>query len=197
VVLQDFSVSTVILSAIAGLLALLILSRLIFKKSQGKASRSPYQKHTALFSPDDQAFFRALREAAGEDFEVFGKIRVADIVMPKKGVPRDTVRTAFNPIAGRHFDFVLCDRNSLAVVCAIQLHDKINPARQTEHPDDTLRPICESISLPFVRFHIKADYSAEELRERLDKAMSKEPLYLTDTDGRREPRISGFENLKL
>lgn len=195
--MQDFSVSTVILSALAGLLVLGVLIRLLTKKPQGKATRSPYQKHTALFSPDDGDFYRALRAAVGEDFEVFGRIRVADIVLPKKGVSRDIIRAAFDPIAGRHFDFVLCDRNTLAVVCAIQLHDKINPARQTEHPDDALRPICESIALPFVRFHIKADYSAAEMRERLDKAMRQEPFYLTDTGGRREPHISGIENLKL
>ena len=189
--------TTVILCAIGGLLLLWVLIRLFSKRSLGKPSRSPYQKHTALFTADDRDFFRALREAAGEDYEVFGKIRVADVVLPKKGLSRDIARTAFDPIAGRHFDFVLCDRNTLAVVCAIQLHDKVNPARQTELPDDTLRPICEAIALPFVRFHIKAGYSAEELRERLEKAMSKEPIYFTEPDGRREPRISGIENLRL
>ena len=180
-----------IIAIIAALIGLAILLKL-FTGRGGKLSRHPYQKHTMLFSPDDRVFFRALRDAVGEEYEIFGKIRVGDIIIPKN----DGARNAWASIDGRHFDFVLCDKTALAVVCAIQLQDKTHPARQAGE-NDPLPPICENLGLPLVRFHVRADYETGEIRERLRKAMVKEPFYLMETDGRREPRISNIEDMKF
>ena len=51
--------------------------------------------------------------------------------------------------------------------------------------------------LPFVRFPIKAYYSAEAIREKLHTAMVKEPFFLVETDGRKEPRISSLDDMKF
>ncbi|MBS1213081.1 MAG: uncharacterized protein H6R26_1698, partial [Proteobacteria bacterium] len=96
--------------------------------------------------------------------------------------------------AGRHFDFVLCDKKNLAVACAIQLTDKTDPARSPEL-GNPIKTVCEAVSLPFVSFHIQADYSIGEMRERLRHAMSQEPFYLVESDGRREPRISNLDDM--
>lgn len=179
--------------------ALLVLPILFkaFSRTSGKTARHPYQKHTALFSPDERVFYRALKEAVGEEYEIFGKIRVADIVLPKKGASRNDARLAFSPIAGQHFDFVLCDRKNLAVACAIQLHDKTNPTKQAERQDNPLKAVCETVALPFVRFAIKADYPIAEVREKLLDAVREEPFFMIETDGRKEPRISNIEDMKF
>ncbi|WP_045226486.1 DUF2726 domain-containing protein [Methyloterricola oryzae] len=161
-----------------------------------RAFRHPYQKHTALFSPDDRVFYHALRRAVGDSYEIFAKIRVGDIILPKKGVSRSETRLAFSPITGRQFDFVLCEQSNMTVACVIQLNDKTNPARMPE-AGDPIRAVCESVALPYVSFQIQADYPAEDLRERLQRAMSREPFYLAETDGRVEPHISSFDDLKF
>lgn len=185
-----------IVAVVAALIVLPILVK-VFSRNGGKAAKHPYQKHTALFSPDDRVFYRALKEAVGYEYEIFGKIRVADIVLPKKGSSRDDARLAFSPIAGRHFDFVLCDKNNLTVACAIQLRDKTNPAKQAEDQKNPLKTVCEAVALPFVRCDIKADYSIPEIREKLQSALRKEPFFLTETDGRKEPRISNIEDMRF
>ena len=185
-----------LLAAVAGVVLLVALFR-IFIRHGGKLARLVYQKRGALFSADDRVFFQVLKRAVGGEFEIFGKIRVSDLVQPKKVVARDVSRAGLAAIVGRHFDFVLCDVNTLAVACVIQLHDKTNPAHQPEFQDDALKPVCDSVGLPLVRFPIKAEYSPQEIREKLNAAMSKEPLYLMETNGRKEPRISGIEDLKL
>lgn len=184
-----------LLAAVAGVVLLVALFR-IFIRHGGKLARLVYQKRGALFSADDRVFFQALKQAVHGEFEIFGKIRVTDLVQPKKMVARDVSRAGLAAIVGRHFDFVLCDVNTLTVACVIQLHDKTNPAHQPDQ-DDALKPVCDSVGLPLVRFPIKAEYSPEEIRDKLNAAMSKEPLYLMETNGRKEPRISGIEDLKL
>ena len=134
---------------ITGTVTLIAIAILVKTLTAGKSRppRHPYQKQIALFSPDDQVFHRALTEAVGENYVIFGKIRVADIIVPKKGTPRAEARRAFAPIAGRHFDFVLCEKHNLTVACTIQLTDKTNPARK---PDlgNPIKAICETVALP-------------------------------------------------
>lgn len=180
----------------AALAALILLPVLLktWSRHGVRIVRHPYQKRTHLFSPDDRVFHHALKAAMGEEFEILGKIAVEDIVLTKKSAARGHARQTFNPLAGRYFDFVLCDKKNLAVMCGIVLHDKTNPTRQTEQ-DDPLKRICESISLPFVVFHVKADYALGEIRDKLRLAMTQEPFYLIETDGRKEPRISNLEDV--
>lgn len=183
---------------IAGFLLFAAAAILVRHLMAGKSrlSRHPYQKQTALFSPDDRVFFRALQDAVGDRYEIFGKIRVTDVIVPKKGAPRAETRLAFNPIAGRHFDFVLCEKSNMTMACAIQLTDKTNPARM---PDvgNPIKAVCESVALPYVSFQIQAHYPADEMRERLRLAMSREPFYLVETDGRREPHISNLDDMQF
>ena len=83
-----------------------------------------YQLREALFTPSEIKFYRELEQAIGEQFIVFGKVRVADIITPEKSLSKSNWRTAFNKISAKHFDFVLCDKNTLRVGAVIELDDK-------------------------------------------------------------------------
>jgi len=171
---------------IAALALLLFLLRRVAGR-RGKLSRHPCQRQSALFSLDERAFFRVLKDAVGGKYAIFGKIRVDDIILVKQGASREAV----DAIAGRHFDFILCDPDTLSPACAIQLHGKAQAG------PDLLPSICENLGLPLLRFPVQADYSVEDIREKLRKAMAKEPFYLAETAGRKEPRISSIEDMKF
>lgn len=181
-----------IFAAVAALIALALLFKGLAWRG-GKLSRHPYQKQTVLFSPDDRAFFRAIKEAVGGEYEIFGKIAVEEIIVPKNG---DDPR-AYAPIEGRVFDFVLLEKKSLAVACVIQLYDKTLPGGKKVDEHDLLSSICESLGLPLLRYHIQAEYGIDSMREKLLKAMAKEPFYLKETDGRKEPRISSLDDIEF
>lgn len=184
-----------IFAAVAAMILLPLLLK-TWSRHGARIVRNPYHKRAHLFSADDRAFHPVLKEAMGNDYEIFGKIPVADIVLAKKIAGRGHGRSSFNPLAGRYFDFVLCDKKSLAVLCAIVLYDKTNPARQAEQ-GDPLKRICEAVSLPLVVIHVKADYAADEVREKLRQAMTQEPFYLIESSGRKEPRISSLDNMDI
>lgn len=183
-----------ILTWVAGLaLTAWLLKRLFWRGK--KPSRFPFQLHSLLFSADDRTFFRTLQLAVGDDFEIFGKIPVGDIIVPKQGASEHSVNHALSLIEGRHFDFILCEKHNLAVVCAVQLHGQLHFERQ--HEPDPVMPLCENLGLPLVNFPVMAEYSCAEIREKLLKAVIKEPFLIMETHGRKEPHISSIDNVKL
>jgi hypothetical protein len=68
-----------------------------------------YALRGALLTPAEVRFYHALKEAVGEEFVIFSKVRVADILTPQAGLGQGDWQRAFNKISAKHFDFVLCD----------------------------------------------------------------------------------------
>jgi hypothetical protein len=48
-----------------------------------------------------------------------------------------------------------------------------------------------------VRIEAGPFYDAAEIKQTIASAVRKEPLYLVESDGRREPRISSIEDIEF
>lgn len=89
-----------------GALLLLIIAK---KKGSREAETGySYKKIPALFTPAERSFLGVLDQAVGKDFRLFGKVRVADVLVPQDGLSKSVWQTAFNKINRKHFDFVFC-----------------------------------------------------------------------------------------
>jgi len=101
----------------------------------------PYQRAGPLFTPAERSFLGVLDQAVAGRARVFGKVRVGDVLGPRKGLQRGASSTARNKIDRKHFDFVLCDPSDLSVICVIELDDKSHQAklRIPTQPDHRLR----------------------------------------------------------
>ena len=93
-------------------------------------SEYPYQKIGSLFSPAERLFLAALRQVVADNIHIFGKVRVADVIAPGKSLLGSDWQKAFNKISAKHFDFVLCQKTDLSIICAIELDDKSHQSRQ-------------------------------------------------------------------
>ena len=100
---------------------------------------------------------------------VFIKIRVADILKPTKGQNRSYWQRAFNRISSKHFDFVLCLKEDLSVVCVVELNDRSHNKPKRRKRDEFLRDACKSAGLPLVEVKTKRTYSVSELRDLLNE----------------------------
>ena len=163
-----------------------------------KPSKAGYQKRDFLFSPEERLFLVALKEAVGEDYEVFGKVRASDILSPRPASGRNGA-TEDNPLLGeRSFAFLLCSKPDWAVACAVELHDHALPGKKpAPQAPDPLKTACLAAGLPLVPFEVGPWYAPHEIKEAIAQAVRKDPIYLTESDGRKEPRISRLDNLDL
>jgi ssDNA-binding Zn-finger/Zn-ribbon topoisomerase 1 len=127
----------------------------------------PYQKSEALFSPAERSFLGVLHKAVGNNAAIFGKVRVADVVEPKTGLGRSARQKAFNKISAKHFDFLLCNKEDLSVICAIELNDGSHNSKRRQERDEFLKEACEAAGVPLVQVPARSGYVIDEVKQLL------------------------------
>lgn len=145
------------------------------RQAQGQSRTFPYQKQPALFTPAERSFFGVLKQAVGQDFQVFGKVRVADAIAVRSGLTRQVWRRAFNQISAKHFDFVLCAPGELSVVCAIELNDSSHQNKSRQDRDAFLANVCKAACLPLITFEAQPAYSVAEVCTRIAEQIAESP----------------------
>jgi len=134
------------------------------QKSEPAATAFLYRKSGALFSPVERSFLGVLYEAVGEHATVFGKVRVADVVEPIAGLNGCDRQKAFDKVSDRHFDFLLCDKKNLSVICAIELNYGAHPSNSRHPRDEFLKGVCEEAGVPLVQIPAKSGYVIDEVK---------------------------------
>ncbi|MEO0533785.1 MAG: DUF2726 domain-containing protein [Cyanobacteria bacterium P01_A01_bin.123] len=171
---------------VIGVVILVVVAAVLVKLSQGNKTKSqehktksidyPYQQLEALFTPAERSFLRVLNRAIGERAKIFGKIRVADIITPQKGLSQSDWQKAFNKISSKHLDFVVCKNHDLSVICAIELDDKSHQQKKRQDRDYFLNKACNSAGLPLIRVAVKPDYTVDDIKRLLASYLNfKEP----------------------
>lgn len=157
------------------LAVVLIVFAVIAKQSSKKGKNTEsfqYQKLDALFSPAERSFFGVIKLAVNEKGEVLGKIRVADVITPKKGQQRSDWQRSFNKISSKHFDFLICNKDDLSPICAIELNDKSHNSKSRKERDRFLEAACKSAGLPLLQVPAKSAYQVTEIRALISKYIS-------------------------
>ena len=162
----------VFLIVIVVLAALLLLAALGKLKIPTPSSSAGYRLSGPLFSPAERSFLGVLNQAVPDENLVLGKVRVADVITPEKGLSRPRWQSAFNRISAKHFDFVVCDRATLKVLSAVELHDKSHKKKKRADRDSFLREACSSAGLRLFEFDAKPSYSVVEVRKQLADEVS-------------------------
>ena len=131
-----------------------------------------YIKNRTLFSPAERTLFHALEQALGGGYRIFGKVRVADVVGTRRTNDRSAWWGAFKRIAAKHFDFVLCSKDDLAIHCAVELNDRSHESPRRRERDAFLEDVCKRIALPLVQIRARRQYSEAELRKQILAAVN-------------------------
>ena len=151
---------------ILGILIFAILS-LFLKKGLSSSNEYPYESINKLFSPAERSFYGVLTQAIGDEIVLLAKVLVADILKPTKGLSRSDWQKAFNRISSKHFDYVLCSKDSLSIIAVIELDDKSHSQHKRIERDLLLDKACESANLKLFRFKAAKSYSTSEIRNIL------------------------------
>jgi len=142
------------------------------------ATKSPkekgyaYRQRGPLFTKAERSFLGVLEKSIEGKYRVYGKVRVADILSPEKGLDRKSWQVAFNKISAKHFDYVLCENSTLDIVAVVELDDKSHGSKKSVARDALLQKACESAKLKLIRFPAKANYQVPVVRANIEKALN-------------------------
>ena len=150
---------------------LIIAVKMMRRRTVARLEEFPYTRNRALFSPAERSLLGALEQAVGEDYRIFAKVRVADIVSVRPTANESSWLHAFDQISAKHFDFVLCDKTDLSIRCAIELNDETDGSRQRQERNTISEGVCRSISLPFIQIRAAQVYLTIELRKKILAAL--------------------------
>jgi very-short-patch-repair endonuclease len=82
------------------------------------------------------------------------------------GMDKLKQKTAFNKIACKHVDFVLCDKE-LNILLAIELDDSSHNRQDRKERDEIVNAAFRSAGLPLMREPAKHFYDIDILRQRV------------------------------
>ena len=137
--------------------------------------RLRFRRQEYIFSNAEYRFFNFLVEAVGDDYLVFGKVRIADVLTPDDRLSGKAWWRAFTAISSKHLDFVLC-RSDASIVCAIELDDRSHDKPERLERDAFVDAACIQAGLPLARFPVSRKYDVADIRRRLYELTGDVPL---------------------
>ena len=127
-----------------------------------------YKYSGKLLSNAERSFFLVLKQSLSEDdYEIFVKVRIADVLTPVRTLISRDWFTAFYKISSKHFDYVLCDKDTLAVVAVIELDDSSHNLSKTRSRDIFVEKACKTAGLKLIRFSCRSNYHLESVHTKI------------------------------
>ncbi|MFP4350261.1 MAG: DUF2726 domain-containing protein [Desulfococcaceae bacterium] len=156
------------------LIILAILVFLIYSSTKFKGKEDitrNYEACPSLVTPAERSFLGILDKVVQEQYRVFAKVRLSDILKVKKGLSNSARQTALNKITSKHIDFLICNASDLRIICAIELDDKSHSRSDRIKRDDFVDRIFSSAGVPLIRYPAKPTYLLGEIDEKLAKVL--------------------------
>lgn len=163
-------------------LAMLLLAIIVltwFGRSAFRRRRPTYAARETLFTPAELHFLQTLRRAIPEGLEVFGKVRVADVLKPTQGLDKKAWRSAFNRITAKHLDFVLCEPETGRLLCGIELNDRSHTRSDRRERDNFIAGACDGAGFPLLMVPAARNYDVAALSVQIQEALARKPTRLT------------------
>lgn len=145
---------------LAGVIILVLVILLVRRKKPALPIQEVSQNDIpSLLTEPELACFNTLDSVAGKDYYIMAKVSLSDIAVVKKGVDQNRLKKA----AKSHIDFILCDRVTLAVVCAVELED----VGAAAHKDTRSADLLQEVGVKVFHLPVKTSYSMPDIQKML------------------------------
>jgi hypothetical protein len=157
----------ILLLILAVLIVVVAVGLTLLKSVLGKKApapdKLPYRKKDYLLTAAERSFYEVLRSIAGDQLEVFAKVRLLDLVYLPKGTENRQSHT--NRVMSKHVDFLLCDREKLSPLLVIELDDSSHEHDDRAQRDAFVDQALGAAGLPILHVSAKRSYVPKELAD--------------------------------
>jgi ssDNA-binding Zn-finger/Zn-ribbon topoisomerase 1 len=127
----------------------------------------PIQLRSRLFSsPAEKNFFEYLVDSLSDDFHIFTKVAMLDVVEASTMASKGGSQSVHNRLNTHCFDFILCKKHDLSIFCIVELENV--DAKKSEY-DKAVRKklithVCKSARLKLFHFDVRRNYHRFDVR---------------------------------
>lgn len=137
-----------------------------------EAASSPYRLRPYLLSRAEARFFASLRLGVGTRYLIWPKVRLLDLC---ESIDVREHIAAFNHVASRHVDFILCDGRAYRPVLGIELDDASHRLPDRIVRDIKVDSFFTTIGLPLLRLPAVFSYTPQDVVDLIDTAIATRP----------------------
>jgi len=151
-----------------------------------------YALRDDFLSRAEASFFHVLRAAIVEEYLIFPKVRLADLVFPPR---QEGQFGAWQRINRKHVDFVLCAPRTLRPLVALELDDRSHRRPDRLERDAFVDRVFADAGLPLVHVPARRSYHTQTVAALIDAALrgntSPAPSPTAETDAPTCARCGG------
>ena len=141
------------------------------KHPPGMEEKNPYSLRPCILTPGERSFYSALIRILPENYSVFLKVRLGDLVNVTYGAKNR--QDAHARACSKSLDFVICD-SALTPIVAIDLVEG-TADRSTQRNREFVGTVLEKASLALERIPLQPSYRESELRALFASHLSLPP----------------------
>ncbi|MFT2091818.1 DUF2726 domain-containing protein [Paraglaciecola sp. 2405UD69-4] len=158
------------------LMMLLIIVAVAAMKLNEPGIAFPFKKKGNLFTPVERTFLALIDDAVGKDYRILCRVRMNDILSIRQSTNKKTSISATTRASSKHLDFVLCSKQDMSPVMAIDLvHMKGKDGYKSQR-DYFVSGALDAANIPHVRIKVRSGYTAAQIRECIHAKLPKPQL---------------------
>lgn len=127
-----------------------------------------YKRKNLIMTPAETRFFKILDEAIGDGYYVFPQVHLSSILEHR--IHGQNWWAAFHHINRKSVDFVICDKESVKPLAAIELDDWSHHLDHRKDRDIEVERIFEGAQLPLIRFNGDTRFTYSFVREAISQS---------------------------
>ncbi len=168
------------------MIGLVVVVALLASRLNDNSFPFPFEKKQAIFTSAEKNFNTLLEQAVGPQYRVLNRVKLADIITIRKGVSKRATQAAISNANSKYLDFVVCDRNTMALCGVIDLVDTKGGGYKVRK-DWFVSGSLEASSIPHVRIKVKNNYSIDEIKACIDSRLLNKATISPKVKGRTIP----------
>jgi len=145
------------------LISLIVIVAVLASRLNDNSFPFPFDSKPSVFTPAEKNFQNLLEQAMGHKYRIINRVKLSDIVTIRNGVSNRASQNAASNAEGKYLDFVICERNSMKLLGAVDLVDTQGKGYKIKK-DWFVSGALEAASVPHLRIKVKANYTLDEIR---------------------------------
>lgn len=145
------------------MISLIVIVAMLASRLNDNTFPFPFDRKTSVFTPAEKNFQNLVEQAMGGKYRVINRVKLSDIVTIRNGVSSRASQSAANNADNKYLDFVICERNSMKLLGAIDLVDTKGKGYKVKK-DWFVSGALEAAAIPHLRIKVKANYTVNEIR---------------------------------